>query len=292
MSTCEGWKEHWLVRWEQGFKLSILWRKDCWQCSSRPLDLTFLMNKITSSVKKQKWNLDIIIQTSSPFRDSFHRSYHIHQCQNTLTEYENLHLFSTIHPSIINHLSVVGSQRQQFQQDAPDFPLPGHISQLWLGNPEVFPGQCRDIISPPGPGAALGPPPSWTCLEPLHREAARRHPYQMLNHLSWFLSTQRSSSSAPSSSQMTKLLTLLLRETPATHLRKPISAACIWILFFRSWPSFMTTGEGRNEDWAKDLKLCLLAPLPFCHNGVVKRMQNCSRCTNSPPTDLKYGNTQ
>uniref|UniRef100_A0A8D0AC96 R3H domain containing 2 n=1 Tax=Sander lucioperca TaxID=283035 RepID=A0A8D0AC96_SANLU len=42
------------------------------------------------------------------------------------------------------------------------------------------------------------------------------------NQLNWLLSTQRSSGSIPSSSRMTELLTLSLRETPATLLRKPI----------------------------------------------------------------------
>ncbi len=35
-------------------------------------------------------------------------------------------------------------------------------------------------------------------------------------------------------------------------------------------PSFMTIGEGRNEDWAVDQELYLLAQLSFCHNGAVK----------------------
>ena len=45
------------------------------------------------------------------------------------------------------------------------------------------------------------------------------------SHLIWLLSTRRSSGSTPSSSRMTELLTLSLRESPAT-LRKLISAAC------------------------------------------------------------------
>uniref|UniRef100_A0A6Q2YMY9 GDP-fucose pyrophosphorylase domain-containing protein n=1 Tax=Esox lucius TaxID=8010 RepID=A0A6Q2YMY9_ESOLU len=56
------------------------------------------------------------------------------------------------------------------------FPVPllsfwtsGHISQLWLGDPQAFPGQCRNIISPPSPGPTPRSPPSWTCLEHLPR---------------------------------------------------------------------------------------------------------------------------
>ncbi len=60
----------------------------------------------------------------------------------------------------------------------PRLPFPCHISQLWLEDPEAFPGRCRDIISPPGPGSVQGPPPCWMCLKHLHREATRRHPYQ------------------------------------------------------------------------------------------------------------------
>ena len=61
------------------------------------------------------------------------------------------------------------------------------------------------------------------------------------NHLNWLLPTQRSSGSTPSPSRMTELLTLSIRETPATLLRKPISAACIRdlvlsVLTHPSWP--------------------------------------------------------
>uniref|UniRef100_A0A8C9WWX7 Ig-like domain-containing protein n=1 Tax=Sander lucioperca TaxID=283035 RepID=A0A8C9WWX7_SANLU len=54
-----------------------------------------------------------------------------------------------------------------------------HINQLRLGDPEAFPGQVGDIIPPPSPGSSPRPPPSWTCLEHLPREAPRGHPYQM-----------------------------------------------------------------------------------------------------------------
>ena len=47
-----------------------------------------------------------------------------------------------------------------------------------------------------------------------------------LNHLNWLLSTQRSSGSTLSPSRMAELLSLSVRETPATLQRKPISASC------------------------------------------------------------------
>ena len=58
------------------------------------------------------------------------------------------------HSLIFNLLSGVGSRGQQLQQGTPNFPFPGHINQLWLGDPEAFPGQCGDIISPPSPGSS------------------------------------------------------------------------------------------------------------------------------------------
>ena len=80
---------------------------------------------------------------------------------------------------ILIRLSGVGSRGQQLKQGAPDFPFPGHIDQLWRGDPEAFPGQCWDIISPPSPGSSPGSPPHWSCLEHLPREASSGHPYQM-----------------------------------------------------------------------------------------------------------------
>ncbi len=72
-----------------------------------------------------------------------------------------------------------------------------------------------------------GPPPSWTSPEHHCREATRKHPYQMPKppQLAPFnIKEQRLYSD---SSRMTELLTSSLREMPATHLRKPILAACI-----------------------------------------------------------------
>jgi len=70
---------------------------------------------------------------------------------------------------------------------------------------------------------------------------AQEDPDQMPEHLNWPLSTQRSSGSTPSSHQMSELLTLSLRLSPATPQRKLISAACICDLILlvtaqSSWP--------------------------------------------------------
>ena len=52
-----------------------------------------------------------------------------------------------IHPSIFCRLSGVGSWGQQPKQGSPDFPFPSHFVQLFLGDPEAFPGQPRDSLS-------------------------------------------------------------------------------------------------------------------------------------------------
>ena len=48
-------------------------------------------------------------------------------------------------------------------------------------------------------------------------------------------------------------------------------------------PSIKTIGEGRNEDWPVDWKLCLPAQLPFYHNCAMKCMQHHTCCSNSRP---------
>ncbi|KAK3543987.1 hypothetical protein QTP70_032746, partial [Hemibagrus guttatus] len=54
-----------------------------------------------------------------------------------------------------------------------------HFLQLFRRDPEAFPGQPRDIVSPACPGSSLGPLPGGACPEHLSRETSRRHPKQM-----------------------------------------------------------------------------------------------------------------
>ncbi|KAK3535221.1 hypothetical protein QTP70_004776 [Hemibagrus guttatus] len=53
------------------------------------------------------------------------------------------------------------------------------FNSLFRRDPEAFPGQPRDIVSPACPGSSLGPLPGGACPENLPRETYRRHPKQM-----------------------------------------------------------------------------------------------------------------
>ncbi|KAK3566086.1 hypothetical protein QTP86_025538 [Hemibagrus guttatus] len=55
----------------------------------------------------------------------------------------------------------------------------GHFLQLFRRDPEAFPGQPKDMVSPACPGSSPGPLPSGACPEHLSRETSRRHPKQM-----------------------------------------------------------------------------------------------------------------
>ncbi|KAK3534941.1 hypothetical protein QTP70_002024 [Hemibagrus guttatus] len=54
-----------------------------------------------------------------------------------------------------------------------------HFLQLFRRDPEVLPGQPRDIVSPACPGSSPGPLPGGACPEHLPRETSRRRPKQM-----------------------------------------------------------------------------------------------------------------
>ncbi|KAK3552864.1 hypothetical protein QTP86_024271 [Hemibagrus guttatus] len=54
-----------------------------------------------------------------------------------------------------------------------------HFLQLFRKDPEAFPGQPRDIVSPACPGSSPRPLPGRACLEHLPRETSWRHPKQM-----------------------------------------------------------------------------------------------------------------
>ncbi|KAK3570563.1 hypothetical protein QTP86_022515 [Hemibagrus guttatus] len=83
-------------------------------------------------------------------------------------------------PDATIHIIVpAGSRGQQSKQGCPDLPLPRHFLQLFQRDPEAFPGQPRDIVSPACPGSSPGPLPGGACPEHLSREMSRRHLKQM-----------------------------------------------------------------------------------------------------------------
>ncbi|KAK3562082.1 hypothetical protein QTP86_027175 [Hemibagrus guttatus] len=72
-----------------------------------------------------------------------------------------------------------GSRGQKSKQGCPDFPIPRHFLQLFRRDPEAFPGQPRDIVSPACPGSSPGSLPGGACPEHLPRETFWRHSKQM-----------------------------------------------------------------------------------------------------------------
>ncbi|KAI3356718.1 hypothetical protein L3Q82_003312 [Scortum barcoo] len=84
----------------------------------------------------------------------------------------------SIHPSIFNRLirdRVAGGGSSLSSRDAQTSLTPRHFLQLFRGDPEAFPGQPRDIVSPACPWSSPRPPPppGGTCLEHLPREASQ-----------------------------------------------------------------------------------------------------------------------
>ncbi|TWW57332.1 hypothetical protein D4764_07G0000510, partial [Takifugu flavidus] len=74
-----------------------------------------------------------------------------------------------IHPSILYRLSGVGSRGQQPKKRSPDFPLPSYFFQLIRRDPETFPDQSRDIVSPTCPRSSRGSHCSLHCFPFLRR---------------------------------------------------------------------------------------------------------------------------
>lgn len=100
--------------------------------------------------------------------------------------------------SYLTQIATAGSFELQSNQGHSDFPLSGHLLQLFWGDTKVFPSQPKCVISPARPETAPGNPPSRIC--PSWSEAWSFNP---------LLFSQ--SNCTLSSFQMTELLTLSLR---------------------------------------------------------------------------------
>ena len=147
----------------------------------------------------------------------------------------------TIHPSIFFCLSGAGLPGQLSEQGHPHLPLPGHFLHLFQEVPKAFPGQPSDIVAPACPGSSSGSTPAGHARHTSRGRRPEGNQYRCPSHLSWLLSMWRSSDSTPSSSRVTELLTLSLRERPATLRRKLISAAgfrdlILSVMTQSSWP--------------------------------------------------------
>ena len=91
--------------------------------------------------------------------------------------------------------------------------------------PKAFPVQPSNIVSPVCPGSSSGSPPGRTCQEHLLREVSQGHLKQPPQLAPFRCGGAAALLWAPTG--VTELLTLSLREHPATLLRKLISAVCI-----------------------------------------------------------------
>ncbi|KAK3560234.1 hypothetical protein QTP86_002183 [Hemibagrus guttatus] len=177
-----------------------------------------------------------------------------------------------------NHLNsrVVG---QQSKQGCSDLPLPRHFLQLFWRDPEAFPGQPRDIVSPACPGSSPGPLPGGACPEHLPRETSRRHPKQMPEPpqlLPFDVEEQRLYSELLPGDRAPYPIS---KETP----HHPTEEAHFGRLYPGSYlfgPELMTIGESRNVDLLVNRELCLLAQLLLHHNRPVHRPYYCCRCTD------------
>lgn len=112
------------------------------------------------------------------------------------------YLFSSSFPGLVRS----GSR----QQSSADVPLHSNTMQLLQGAPEPFPGQMSFIALQRVLGLPRGLLPVGHSQKIYKRNKPRRILISCPNHLNCLLSTQRSSSSTPSSLRMSGLLTLSL----------------------------------------------------------------------------------
>uniref|UniRef100_A0AAZ1X3V8 G-protein coupled receptors family 1 profile domain-containing protein n=1 Tax=Oreochromis aureus TaxID=47969 RepID=A0AAZ1X3V8_OREAU len=157
--------------------------------------------------------------------------------------------------SYMRILKVCFSGSKQTRQKAVSTCTP-HLASLINFHPSIH---LHPLYPRPGRGGSSLSREAQTSLSPrvlglprgllpvghARNTSPRRRPGGILvrcpNHLNWLLSMWRSSGSTLSPSRMAELLTLSLRERPATLRRKPISAACIRDLVLSvtthsSWP--------------------------------------------------------
>ncbi|KAK3568299.1 hypothetical protein QTP86_003146 [Hemibagrus guttatus] len=75
--------------------------------------------------------------------------------------------------------SLLLQHRQVWTSENHNLSRARHFLQLFWRDPEAFPGQPRDIVSPACPGSSPGPLPGGACPEHISRETSRTHPKQM-----------------------------------------------------------------------------------------------------------------
>ncbi|KAK5607192.1 Dynein heavy chain 8, axonemal [Crenichthys baileyi] len=126
---------------------------------------------------------------------------------------------------------------------------PSEVEEFVLDSPSTAPpGGAQGVPRPAerhSPSSVSWASSRWDMPGTPPEEGIR---YRCPSHLNWLLSMWRSSGSTPSPSRMAELLTLSLRECPATLRRKLISAACIRDLSFGRDPKFMAKDlQVRND---------------------------------------------